>query len=151
MVDHAHGIFGESASEPGKGGMIGRRLIEGKSQKRLKGGPVVDLRFQLRIGVDSEPLLEQEAFHQDQRRVSLVAFGAFADGIVSQEEGFDSGPIHNGIDLLHSFDGPVAFQRRKQGDIGEGEVCFHFLEAHRSSKMVEFEGNMAEKREYVKR
>jgi hypothetical protein len=100
MVDHTHGIFGESAPEPGKGRMIGRRLIEGKTQKRLKGGPVVDLGFQLRIGVDSEPLLKQQAFHEDQRGISLVAFGAFADGIVSQEEGFDSVPIHNGIDLL---------------------------------------------------
>jgi len=151
MVDHPHGIFGESASEPGKGGMIWRRLIEGETQKLLKGGPVVDLGFQFRIGVDLEPLLEQEAFHQDQRRISLVPFGAFADGIVSQEQGFDSRPIHYGIDLLHSFDGPITFQRRKQGDIGEGEVGFHFLEAHMSSRMVEFEGNMAEKLVNVKR
>jgi len=63
--------------------------------------PVVDLSFQLRIRVDSELLLEQETFYQDQRRISLVAFGAFADGIVSQEQRFDSGPIHDGIDLLH--------------------------------------------------
>jgi len=83
-----------------------------------------------------EPLLEQEAFHEDQRRISLVAFGAFADGIASQKQGFDSGPIHNGIDLLHSFDGPVTFQRRKQRDVGEGEVGFHFLEAHRSSRVM---------------
>ena len=65
--------------------------------------PVVDLSFQLRIRVDSELLLEQETFYQDQRRISLVAFGAFADGIVSQEQRFDSGPIHDGIDLLHFF------------------------------------------------
>ena len=136
MVDHAHGIFGESASEPGEGGMIGRRLIKGKTQKLLKGGPVVDLGFQFRIGVDLEPLLEQEAFHQDQRWIGLVSFGAFTDGIVSQEQVFDSGPIHNGIDLLHSFDGPVTFQGRKQRDIGEGEVGFHFLEALRSSRRM---------------
>lgn len=134
MVDHAHGIFGESASEPGEGGMIGRRLIEGETQKLLEGGPVVDLGFQFRIGVDLEPLLEQEAFHEDQRGISLVPLGAFTDGIVSKEQGFDSGPIDNGIDLLHSFDGSVTFQRRKQGDVGEGEVGFHFLEAHRSSR-----------------
>ena len=109
MVDHTHGIFGESASEPGKGRMIRRRLIERKTQKCLKGSPVVDLGFQRRIGVDSEPLLEQEAFHQDQRRINLVSFGAFADGIVSQEECFDLRTIDNGTDLLHSFDGPVAF------------------------------------------
>ena len=97
-----------------------------------------------------EPLLEQEAFHQDQRRISLVSFGAFADGIVSQEECFDLGPIDNGVDLLHSFDGPVAFQRREQRDIGEREVGFHFLEAHSSSRKDEFEGSMAEKMANVK-
>jgi len=136
MVDHTHGIFGESASESGKGRMIGRRLIEGKSQKCLEGGSVVDLGFQLRIGGDSEPLLEQQAFHQDQRGISLVSLSAFADGIVSQEQVFDSGPIHNGIDLFHSFDGPVTFQGRKQGDIGEGEVGFHFLECHKPSRKM---------------
>jgi len=136
MIYQTHGIFGESTSEPGEGGMIGRRLIEGETQKLLKGGSVVDLGFQFRIGVYLEPLLEQEAFHQDQRRISLVPLGAFSDGIVSKEQGFDSGPIDNGIDLLHSFDGPVTFQRRKQRDVGEGEVGFHFLEAHSSSRRM---------------
>jgi hypothetical protein len=41
------GIFGESASEPGKGRMIGRRMIEGKTLILFKGDPVVDLGFQL--------------------------------------------------------------------------------------------------------
>jgi hypothetical protein len=139
MVDHTHGIFGESASESGKGRMIGRRLIEGKSQKCFEGGSVIDLGFQFRIGVDSEPLLEQEAFHEDQRWISLVPFGAFADGIVSKEQVFDSGPIHNGVDLFHSFDGSVPFQGREQRDIGEGEVGFHFLECHRSSREMNLE------------
>ena len=30
----------------------------------------------------------------------------------------------------------VGLQRRKQRDIGEGEVCFHFLEANRSSEWM---------------
>jgi hypothetical protein len=136
MVDHAHGIFGESASEPGEGGMIGRRLIEGKPQKCLEGGPVVDLGFQLRIGVDLEPLLEQQAFHEDQRGISLVSFSAFTNGIVSHQQVPDSGPIHDGVDLLHSFDGPVTFQRGKKRDIGEGVVVFHFLECHKSSRLI---------------
>jgi hypothetical protein len=136
MVDHAHGIFGESASEPGEGGMIRRRLIEGETKKLLEGDPVVDLGFQLRIGVDAEPLLKQEAFHKKQRGIGLVAFRTFADGIISHDEVFNTGPIDDGVDLLHSFDGPVMFQRGKQRDIGEREVGFHFLEAHRSSRMM---------------
>jgi len=136
MIDNAHGIFRESASEPGDGRMIWRRLIEVRTQERLKGVPVVDLCFQFRIGVDVEPLLEQEAFHENQRQISLVAFGAFTDGIVSHKRVPDSGPIHNGIDLLHPFDGPVTFQRGKERDIGEGVVGFHFLEAHRSARKI---------------
>lgn len=52
MVDHTHGIFGESASEPSKGGMIRRRLI-GETQKGLKGRPVIDLGFKGRIVWDA--------------------------------------------------------------------------------------------------
>jgi hypothetical protein len=33
------------------------------------------------------------------------------------EQGFDTGPIDKRIDLLHSFDGPITFQRGKQRDI----------------------------------
>ena len=111
-------------------------MIWGKIGVMQTSRPVIDLGFQLRIRVDSEPLLKQQTFHQDQRGISLVSFGAFTDRIVSQEQIFDSGPIHNGVDLFHSFDGPVAFQRRKKRDIGEGEVGFHFLECHRSSRRV---------------
>jgi hypothetical protein len=53
--------------------VTGQRLIEGKSRKRLK------------RGVDFEPFLEQQAFHEDQRRISLVAYDAFADVIVPQK------------------------------------------------------------------
>jgi hypothetical protein len=40
-------------------------------------------------------------------------FGAFADGIPSYEQIFDSGPIRYGIDLFYSFDGLVMFNGRK--------------------------------------
>jgi len=59
-----------------------------------------------------EPLLEQQAFHKDNRRVSFVSFIAFTAGIIPHEDVFDFGPIYDGIDL------------------------FHFLEAHKSSSGV---------------
>ena len=114
--------------------MIGRRIIHGKPQELFERGSIVDLRFQLRIGIDVKPLLEEQAFHKKDRGISFVASGAFADGIGSCKQGFDSGPVDDGIDLLHSFDGPVLFHVRKKRNIGKGEVGLHFLEAHKSSK-----------------
>jgi hypothetical protein len=136
MIDHTQGILREPAPETGKGRMVGRMLIKGKTQKLLEGDPVVDLGFQFRIGIDLEPLLKKKAFHKDKRRPCLIAFVAFADGITSQKQIFDAGPIHDGVDLFHSFDGPVLFHGIKKRDIGKGEIGFHFLEAHRSSRVM---------------
>ena len=66
MIDHAHSVFGEPASEPGEGGMIGSGIIERKPQKFLEGDPIVDLSLQLGVGIDLKALLEQEAFHKYQ-------------------------------------------------------------------------------------
>ena len=117
MIDQTHGILRKPASEPGEGRMIGRTLIKGKTQKLFEGDPVVDLGFQLRIGVDAEPLLKQEAFHKKQRGIDLVAFRTFADGIISHDEVFNTGPIDDGVDLLHSFDGPVMFHGTKERNV----------------------------------
>jgi hypothetical protein len=112
MVSYAHGIFGESASETGECGMVGKRLIEGETEKLLEGDPVVYLGFQLRIGVVAEPLLKQLAFHKQQRGTGLVAIRTFADGIISYDEVINTGSIDDGADLLHSFDGPTMFSRK---------------------------------------
>jgi len=136
IVDHAHGIFGKSASEPGESGMIGSIIVKGKPQESFEGCSVVDLGFQFRIGIDAEPLLEQKTFHKYQGRISCVALGAFTDRITSHEQVFDSGPIHDGVDFFHSFDGPVLLHGRKEGEISEGEIGLHFLEAHKSSEVV---------------
>lgn len=116
--------------------MIGRGLIKAKSEKLFEGDSVVDLGFQLRIGVDAEPLLEQQAFHEDKRWIGHITFSTFADRIIFYEQTFDAGPINYGVDLFHSFNGPVMFNRRKERNICEGEVGFHFLEAHRSSRLM---------------
>ena len=134
MIDHAHSVFRESASEPGEGGMIGSGIIKGEPQEFLEGDSIIDLGFQFGVGIDLKPLLEQEAFHEDQRRIGFIALGTFADGIVFHEQIIDTGPIHDCVDLLHSFDGPVLFDGRKKREIGKGEIGFHFLEAHSSSR-----------------
>ena len=118
--------------------MIGGIIVKGKPQESSEGCFVVDLSFQFRVGINVEPLLEQKAFHKYQRRISSVALGAFPNGIASHEQVFDSGPIHDGVDLLHSFDGLVLLHGRKEGEISEGEIGFHVLEAHKSAEMIYF-------------
>jgi len=134
MVDHAHSIYRKSAPEPGECRMIGRCIVKGKSQERFERSPVVDLSFQFRVGIDLEPLLKKKALHKDKRRIGVVSFKAFTDGIFSHEEAFNSGPVDSGVDLFHSFNSPVLFHGSKERYIGEGEVGFHFFEAHSSSK-----------------
>ena len=114
--------------------MIGSGIIEGKLQEFFERGSIVDLSFQFRVGIDVKPLLEKQAFHKEDRRIRFVSLCAFTDRIGSQEEFFDSGPIHDGIDLLHSFDSAVLFDRREKRDVSEGEVGLHFFEAHSSSR-----------------
>jgi len=130
--------------------MIGRGIIKRHPQELLEGIPVVDLSFQFRIGVDFKPLLKKQAFHQENRRVGAVSLKAFPDGIVSQEQTFDSGPINDTIDFFHSLDGAVLFHGVKNGDIGEGEIGFHIFE-HNSSKRSKFEGILSEIQPLVKR
>jgi len=116
--------------------MIGSGVIEGESQKLFERESVINLGFEFGIGTDMEPLLEEQTFHKDNRRVSIISFGAFPDGIVFHEEVFDSGPINDRVELFHSFDGSVFFERREEGDVRESEVGLHLFETHISSKAV---------------
>jgi len=115
--------------------VIGRKFIHGQLQEIFEGAPIVDLGFQLGIGIDVEPLLQKQAFQKQEGMVSIVAFRALADGIVSEDQAFNPGPVDDTVDLLHSFDGLVAIHRFEKGDVGEGETG-HFFEAHISSKGV---------------
>jgi hypothetical protein len=85
MIDHAHTVFRESSSEPGEGGMIGSEIVKRKTKELFEGDSVVDLGFQFRIGIDLKPLLKKKAFHEEKRRIGIVSFKAFTDGIVSYE------------------------------------------------------------------
>ena len=69
--------------------MIGSGIVKGKPQELFEGDSVVDLDFQLLIGIDFKPLLQKKAFHKDKRRIGIVSFKAFTDGIVSHEQAFN--------------------------------------------------------------
>ena len=73
---HAHGFFGQSPSESGEGGMIRRGIIEGKPQELFEGDAIIDLGFQFGIGIYLEPLLEQETFHKNKGRISVISCDA---------------------------------------------------------------------------
>lgn len=116
--------------------MIGSGIIEGEPQELLEGDSIIDLGFQLGVGIDLKLLLEQEAFHEYQRRIGFIALGTFADGIVFHEQIIDAGPIHDCVDLFHSLYGSVLFGGREKREICKGEIGFHFLEAHSSSRVM---------------
>jgi len=150
MIDQAQDVFRESSPEAGESRMIGSGIVKRKAQELFEGISVVDLGFQFRIGFNFKPLLKKQAFHQEKRRVRAVSLKAFTDGIVSQKQAFDFGPINDTIDFFHSLDGPVLFHGVKNGDIGEGEIGFHVFE-HNSSKRSKFEGILSETQLLVKR
>ena len=150
MIDFAHGVFRKSAPESGECRMIGRCIVKGKSQECFERSSVVDLGFQFGIGIDLEPLLKKKAFHKEERRIGIVSLKAFTDGIVFHEQAFNPGPVDGGVEMRHSFDGPVLFHRVEKGDIGKSKVGFHVFEAHSSSKRLEFRRILAEKHTRVK-
>ena len=119
--------------------MIGGRLIKRDSEKFLKRYPVVDLCFQFGVGVDAEPLLEEQTFQKQKRRIGLISFAAFSDGVISDQDAINARPIDNGIDLLHSYDGAVTFDGAEKCDVGKGKIGFHFLEAHSSSRLIDLQ------------
>jgi hypothetical protein len=71
----------------------GGRLIKRDSQKFLKRYSVVDLCFQLRIGVDAEPLLEEQTFQKQKKRIGLISFATFSDGVISDQDAINADPI----------------------------------------------------------
>ena len=59
----------------------------------------------------------------------------FAEGIRSNEQIFDTRPIHSRADLFHSCDSPVMFHRRKERNTRKGQVSFYFFEAINSCRV----------------
>ena len=59
-------------------------LAERETKEFFKRQSVVNLVFQLRIGIDVKPFLQQQAFKQQQRGIGTGAFVAGADGVMIQ-------------------------------------------------------------------
>lgn len=59
------------------------------------------------IGINMEPLLNQETLEQKQGRISGSAFNIFPNGLMFQKQTFDRGPVNNGIDFFHTGKGAV--------------------------------------------
>ena len=110
--------------------MIRRGFIKGQLQELFKGQPVVDLVFQFGIGLDTEPLLKQQAFEQHQRRVGAGALLAGANGVVAEQDGFDAGPVDGVAELVHELDGAVLFQAVGQGEVGKIHAAGGLFESH---------------------
>ncbi len=58
MGSPVHRLFGQTSPVSWKSGVVGRMLFEKQLQELLEGNPVIDLVFQLRIGIDPVPILE---------------------------------------------------------------------------------------------
>ena len=110
--------------------MVRRGLAEGQPQEFLEGQPVVDLVFQLGIGGDTKPFLQQQAFEQQDGRIRLGALLAGSDSIMLHENRFDTGPVNGSLDLFHQFDAAIGFQGAGECEIGEIQPAAHLLESH---------------------
>ena len=72
----------------------------------------------LRVGIDTEPLLQKQAFQEQKGMIGFGAFSIFPDGIASEYQLLNLGPVDDGVDFLHSFDGAVSIHRVEEGDVG---------------------------------
>ena len=81
--------------------MVGRGFAERQAQETFEGQAVVNLVFQLGIGGNAKPFLQQQAFEQEDGRIGFGAFLAGADGVMLHENRFDRGPFNGGRDLFH--------------------------------------------------
>ena len=129
-VDRVHGGFGQPTAEAGEGGVIRSGLAEGKAQEGFEGEPVVDLVFQLRVRLNSEPLLQQQALEEHQGRVGASAIFAGAHGVVAEQDGFYAGPVDGVAELVHELDGAVLLQAVGHGEVGEVHAARGLLESH---------------------
>jgi len=61
--------------------MIGSIILKGEPQELFEGYSVADLGFQFRVGIDAEPLLEEEAFHKEIWHISMYWRTIAADAL----------------------------------------------------------------------
>ncbi len=84
--------------------MIGRWSVERELEELFKGQSVIDLIFEFRVGIDTEPLLKEHTLKEQQGRVRICTFTAGTDGIVSHQDLFDAVPSDGVIERIHKFE-----------------------------------------------
>ena len=62
--------------------MIWRGFTERQAQESFERQAVVDLVFKLGVRIDAEPLLQHQAFEEQQRRIGVGAFAGCADSVM---------------------------------------------------------------------
>ena len=129
-IDRIHGGFGQPASEAGEGRVIRGRLAEGQVQEGFEGEPVIDLVFQLGVRLNTEPLLQQQAFEEHERRVGASALIAGAHGVMTEQNGFDTRPVDGAAELFHEFNAAVLLQAVGQGEVCEIQAAGGLFESH---------------------
>ena len=114
-------------------------MIEGQTHEFLEGDPVVDLVFQLRVGIDPVPLLKEKPFQEHQWRIGVGAATAAPDGIMRQKDLFHLRPVDDTIDLFQSLEAAVMFHRFQKRYFGEGHVLIDLFVSHNSSGKIDGE------------
>jgi hypothetical protein len=118
--------------------------MKGQLEKFFKRDAIIDLAFQLGIGRDTKPLLKKQAFKKHQRRIGIGALVAEPDIIMSHQNGVDSGPIDNFVELFKGAETSVFFHGTGQGQVSETEISFDLFKSHaNTSRMLDFEAFMA--------
>jgi len=94
---------------------------------------IIDLGYQLGIGINHEPLLGEKAFLEYKGKIGVIASGTFTDRIIFYEQRIDARPVHNGVSPFHSLSSLV-LSMEVEREIGKGNIGFHILEVHSSSR-----------------
>jgi hypothetical protein len=122
----------------------------GKPGPKCEGDPIVDLVFQLRIGIDPVPLLQEKPFQEHQGRIGVGALAAGPDGIMRHQNLIHLQPVDDLVDLFQSLEAAVMFYGAYQRCFGEGHIRLDLFVSHIPSRGKFDGGNMAQIRLYVK-
>jgi len=133
-VDRVHGGFGQTAAEAGESGVIRSGLAKGQLQEGFEGqtiiDSIIDLVFQLWVGLNTEPLLQHKAFEEHERRVGAGAFLAGADSVMAEQDGFYARPVDGAAELFHECDAAILFQAMGQSEVGKIQAAGGLFESH---------------------
>ena len=108
----------------------------------------MNLAFQFGIGGDFypvkfedhltgvKPFLQHQALEQQQGRIGLTAFGAFAGMVKLLQQLFDGLPVDGCVELFEHAQGTILIGKGFDGQIGEGKVVLGFSISHGGASYV---------------